>query len=53
VPEEILTPRNTWDDKQAFDEQAGKLAHLFQGNFKEYEAEVSEEVRNAGPRAER
>jgi len=33
VPEEILDPRNTWDDKQAYDEQATMLRDMFRDNF--------------------
>jgi ATP-dependent phosphoenolpyruvate carboxykinase len=36
VPEEILNPRNAWDDKSAFDATALKLANAFQENFKEF-----------------
>ncbi len=32
VPTEILWPRNTWDDKQAYDETAQKLLDLFEQN---------------------
>jgi len=49
VPSEILNPRNTWQDKKAYDEQATKLADLFKDNFKEYKEHVSESVIAAGP----
>jgi len=49
VPSEILNPRNTWEDKMSYDEQAKKLAKLFKDNFKTYENDVSEEVKNSGP----
>lgn len=49
VPDEILTPKNTWADKEAYDAQAVKLANLFTKNFKAYEAGSSEEIINAGP----
>jgi len=49
VPTEILDPRETWDDKDAYDAQARILADLFRQNFSKFESEVSEEVRNAGP----
>jgi phosphoenolpyruvate carboxykinase (ATP) len=49
VPSEVLNPKNTWKDKSAYDEQAKKLAKLFKDNFKIYENDVSEEVKNSGP----
>jgi phosphoenolpyruvate carboxykinase (ATP) len=33
VPDEILDPRNTWDDKEAYDVAAAKLKEMFQANF--------------------
>ncbi len=50
VPDEILVPKNTWEDKKAFDETAKKLAYLFKENFASYEDVASEEIRSAGPR---
>ena len=35
VPDEILNPRNTWDDKDAYDAQAEKLRQMFQQNFED------------------
>ena len=49
VPDEILDPRETWPGKDAYDEQAKKLAGLFKENFSKFEGEVEEEVRRAGP----
>jgi phosphoenolpyruvate carboxykinase (ATP) len=49
VPDEILDPRETWPDKDAYDEQARKLAGLFKENFERFESAVSEDVRRAGP----
>jgi len=49
VPSEVLIPRNTWDNKEAFDEKAAYLAGLFKKNFDKYAEGVSEEIRNAGP----
>ena len=50
VPDALLTPRETWADKDAFDRQAAELAQMFRKNFKRYESEVPEEVRAAAPR---
>jgi len=33
VPAEILDPRNTWADKEAYDAQAAKLRDMFRENF--------------------
>ncbi|MCZ6633284.1 MAG: phosphoenolpyruvate carboxykinase (ATP) [bacterium] len=50
VPSEVLMPRNTWQDKDAYDRTASKLAGMFRENFKAFEADSSEGVRAAGPR---
>ncbi len=49
VPANILDPRQTWPDAQAYDEQARKLVAKFLENFEEYAGQVSFEVRQAGP----
>jgi phosphoenolpyruvate carboxykinase (ATP) len=51
VPNEVLQPRNTWQDKDAYDRQAQDLARRFNENFKKYEAGVSEAVRAVAPKA--
>jgi phosphoenolpyruvate carboxykinase (ATP) len=33
VPSEVLVPRNTWADKEAYDTRARKLAHDFSAHF--------------------
>lgn len=49
VPQEVLNPRNTWTDKEKYDETAKKLANMFVENFKQFESEVDEKVKNSGP----
>ena len=51
VPTEVLDPRGTWPDGEAYDRQAKKLADLFRENFGKFESSVSEEVKAAGPQA--
>jgi len=38
VASDILIPRNTWQDKSAYDAAAKRLAELFSNNFKPYES---------------
>jgi len=45
VPDKVLQPRNTWEDKSAYDAQAQKLANMFVENFEKFESEVTDEVR--------
>ena len=50
VPAEVLSPRHTWKDQGAYDQQARKLARMFVENFAAFEADAAPEVRAAGPR---
>jgi phosphoenolpyruvate carboxykinase (ATP) len=52
VPAEVLDPRGTWSDPQAYDAHARTLAAMFTANFKGFAPNVSEDVQAAGPRAE-
>jgi phosphoenolpyruvate carboxykinase (ATP) len=49
VPAEVLDPRNTWDDKEAYDQAARDLAGRLRQNFEQYEDRVDEGVRAAAP----
>ncbi|MBT6093602.1 MAG: phosphoenolpyruvate carboxykinase [Rhodospirillaceae bacterium] len=51
VPTEILNPRNTWADKDAYDAQARHLTELFEKNFEQFEQHVNEQVKAAAIRA--
>jgi phosphoenolpyruvate carboxykinase (ATP) len=50
VPSEILNPRNTWGDKEAYDEKALNLARQFKANFEKYADKAGEDVIAAGPK---
>jgi len=46
----ILNPRNTWEDKEKYDEELKKLAQMFIENFKRYSDSGSEfDFSKAGP----
>lgn len=50
VPSELMNPRDTWADKNAYDEQAKKLAKMFHDNFEKKYPNMPREVIEAGPR---
>lgn len=50
VPAEILNPRNTWADKDAYDTKANDLAKQFVKNFEKYADGVGEEILSAAPK---
>jgi phosphoenolpyruvate carboxykinase (ATP) len=49
VPSAILIPRNTWEDKHAYDKKANQLASMFVENFKQFEEKASREILDAAP----
>jgi phosphoenolpyruvate carboxykinase (ATP) len=49
VPDNVLNPRNTWADKEAYDEKANNLALAFVKNFERYVIDSGPEIINAGP----
>lgn len=50
VPPELLDPRTTWNDADAYDEAAMELAQKFADNFEQFEAEASEEILSGAPK---
>ena len=52
VPAEFLQPRNTWQDRDAYDHAAAKLARMFATNFEAYAQSVAPSIRAAGPRVD-
>jgi phosphoenolpyruvate carboxykinase (ATP) len=50
IPSELLVPRNTWADRDAFDRASQRLGGLFHENFAQYAEFVPEEVRQAAPK---
>jgi phosphoenolpyruvate carboxykinase (ATP) len=52
VPDEVLDPRATWEDGEAYDAKARQLAELFRRNFEKF-GHVGSEIAQAGPRIER
>jgi phosphoenolpyruvate carboxykinase (ATP) len=50
VPSEILNPRNTWSDKEAYDAKLNHLAGAFVKNFEQYAPGASQEILAAAPK---
>ena len=50
VPSEILNPRNTWTDKQAYDQKSADLAQAFVKNFNQFAEFASPEILHAAPK---
>lgn len=50
VPQEILSPKNTWADKAAYDETANSLAQKFVDNFEQFADNANAEIMEAAPK---
>ncbi|NEV94755.1 phosphoenolpyruvate carboxykinase (ATP) [Psychroflexus sp. YR1-1] len=51
VPTEVLDPRETWADQEAYDLKAKTLAKSFKDNFKKFEAYADSEITAGAPKA--
>ena len=49
VPSEILNPRNTWKNKEAYDQKADDLAKSFNENFEQFSNYANQEILSAKP----
>ena len=47
VADALLDPRQTWDDKAAYDAQAAKLVGMFSENFEQYLPYIDDDVKAA------
>lgn len=50
VPSTLLNPKNTWNNKAAYDKKREELALLFNKNFEQYKSEVTKEIISAAPK---
>ncbi len=50
VPNEILNPRETWADKNAYDNKIADLAGKFVKNFEQYASQANAEIMAAAPK---
>ena len=50
VPSEVLNPRETWADKDAYDAAALDLAQRFVANFSQFDETATDAMRSGGPR---
>jgi phosphoenolpyruvate carboxykinase (ATP) len=49
VPADMLDPQTTWDDPDAYERQAKKLARMFVDNFERFAGSVPDDVVKGGP----
>src|SRR5699024_12013946 len=44
VPSEVLNPKDTWEDKEAYDKKARELANSFKKNFDKFRSYAIKEI---------
>lgn len=49
VPSEVLNPKDTWADKEAYDAKANELANSFKKNFDQFRSYANEEILAGAP----
>lgn len=49
VPSEVLNPKNTWTDQDAYDKKANDLARSFNENFEKFKDYANEEILAGAP----
>lgn len=49
VPFEVLNPRSTWEDKEAYEKKAHELAEAFKRNFEKFKKEANDEIISGAP----
>ncbi len=50
VPPDVLNPRKTWADKDAYDNKANDLAEEFNRNFEKYASKATDDILKAAPK---
>jgi phosphoenolpyruvate carboxykinase (ATP) len=50
VPAEVLNPRSTWADSEAYDQQAEKLTQAFVQNFSKFQDFATEDILKGAPK---
>ena len=50
VEKDVCNPRESWEDKSAYDVQAKKLAKMFQENYLQYTGDGVEDYSMHGPK---
>ncbi|MEO6785991.1 MAG: phosphoenolpyruvate carboxykinase (ATP), partial [Chthoniobacteraceae bacterium] len=49
VPDDVLQPRETWKNPDAYDRKARELAMMSKANFEENASDAPAEIKGAGP----